>query len=103
MVSGIRSLREPSGETPKVNSDLVKLEQDAKARLLERTALGVRIGLEALSLRSIIVLALIVNAGLMAWALYDPRWERLVGAAAFALFSYCVIHVRPKERNHAET
>src|SRR5882762_7201344 len=103
MVSGIRNLREPSGETrpSTMDSDLFKLQQEAKARILEQTALGVRIGLEALSLRAITILALLLNAGLLAWALYDPRWERLGGAALFALFSYCVIHVRPKGGDNA--
>ena len=80
-----------------MDSDLLKLQQEAKARILEQTALGVRIGLEALSVRAITILALLLNAGLLSWALYDPRWERLGGAALFALFSYCVIHVRPRQ------
>jgi hypothetical protein len=80
-----------------MDSDLVKLQQEAKARILEQTALGVRIGLEALSVRAITILALLLNAGLIAWALYNPQWERLAGATVFALFSYCVIHVRPKQ------
>src|SRR5256885_1240847 len=98
MVSGIRNLREPSGETrpPKMDSDLLKLQQEAKARILEQTALGVRIGLEALSVRAITILALLLNGALLAWAIYNPMWERLVAASVFALFSYCVIHVRPK-------
>ena len=95
MVSGIRNLREPSGAT-QVQNDIVQIEQDAKARLLERAALGVQIGLQALSLRAIVVLALLVNASLFAWALYNPMLERLAGAIAFAVFSYFVIHVKPK-------
>lgn len=80
-----------------MNSDLEKIEQDAKQRILERTALGLRIGLEALSLRMLMVLALLLNAGIFAWCLTDPRWERLVAAGLFSVFSYFVIHVKPKE------
>jgi len=80
-----------------MDSDLVKVEQDARQRILERTALGVRIGLEALSLRMLMVLALLLNAGIFGWCLLDPRWERLAAATAFAVFSYFVIHVKPKE------
>lgn len=80
-----------------MNSDLEKIEQDAKQRILERTALGVRIGLEALSLRMLMVLSLFLNAGIFGWCLLEPRWERLASAAAFAVFSYFVIHVKPKE------
>lgn len=80
-----------------MNSDLEKIEQDAKQRILERTALGLRIGLEALSLRMLMVLALLLNACIFGWCLGDPRWERLVAASVFAAFSYFVIHVKPKE------
>lgn len=80
-----------------MDRDLEKVEQDARARILEHTALGVRIGLEALSLRLLMVLAMLLNAGIFAWCLIDPRWERLVAAGAFAVFSYFVIHVKPKE------
>lgn len=80
-----------------MNSDLEKIEQDAKQRILERTALGVRIGLEALSLRMLMVLAMLLNAGIFAWCLLEPRWERLIAAGGFAVFSYFVIHVKPKE------
>lgn len=80
-----------------MDSDLVKVEQDARQRILERTALGVRLGLEALSLRMLMVLALLLNAGISAWCLAEPRWERLVAAGGFAVFSYFVIHVKPKE------
>lgn len=84
-----------------MDSDLVKLQQDTKARILEQTALGVRIGLEALSVRAITILALLLNVGVFAWAIYNPMWERLIAASVFALFSYCVIHVRPKGNDNA--
>lgn len=79
------------------SNDLVKIEQDAKAKLLERMSLGVRVGLEALSLRMLMVLALLLNASVFGWCLLDPRWERLVAAAGFSVFSYFVIHVKPRE------
>ena len=80
-----------------MQNDLEPIAQDARARLLDRMALGVRIGLEALSLRLLMVLALAANAGIFAWCLSDPRWERLVAAGMFALFSYFLVHVKPKE------
>ncbi len=80
-----------------MDSDLNKIEMDAKQRMIERTALGLRIGLEALSLRVLMVIALLLNAGIFAWCLIDPRWERLVAASVFAVFSYFVIHVKPKQ------
>lgn len=79
-----------------MNSDLDKLEQDAKARIQERISLGIRVGLDALSLRMLMVLALVLNAGIFGWCLADPRWERLVAAGVFAVFSYFIVHVKPK-------
>lgn len=78
-----------------MNDDLPKLELEARQRIIERTALGVRIGLEALSLRLILVLALVLNAGSIAWTLAQPDWQRLAASCLFALFSYFVIHVKP--------
>ena len=93
----VRNLRKaPSGE-PQVQSDLLKLEADAKQRILDRMSLGVRIGLEALSFRLLSLVALILNAAVVGWSLLDPRWERIATCAIFAIFSYFVIHVRPNK------
>ena len=96
MVSGIRQMRAPSGVRP-MDSNLPQLELDAKQRILERSALGVRIGLESLGLRLVSVIALVLNARIVGWCLYAPVWERLVAVTVFAVFSYFVIHVKPKE------
>lgn len=80
-----------------MDNNLPQLEADAKQRILERTALGVRIGLEALSLRLLSVIALALNAVIFGWCLANPVWERLVAATVFSVFSYFVIHVKPKE------
>lgn len=79
-----------------MNNDLEQVAQDARARTMDRMALGVRIGLEALSLRLLMVIALLANAGISAWCMYAPSWERLAAAVVFALFSYFLIHVKPK-------
>lgn len=80
-----------------MKNELETVEQDARARMLDRMALGVRIGLEALSIRLLMILALLLNAGIFAWCLTDPRWERLVAAVAFSVFSYFLVHVKPKQ------
>jgi O-antigen ligase len=79
-----------------VNDDTARLALDARQKVIEQTALGLRIGLEALSLRLLTVLALVLTACMFAWSLSEPRWERLVASVAFAVFSYFVIHVKPK-------
>lgn len=77
-------------------SDLIKAGQEAQDRMRERFALGLRIGLEALSIRVLTVIALVLNAGITGWSLIDPRWERLVSASVFALFSFAVLHFKLK-------
>lgn len=79
-----------------MDNDLEQVTQDARARMLDRMALGVRIGLEALSVRLLMVIALLANAGISAWCMYAPSWERLAAAVVFAVFSYSLIHVKPK-------
>jgi hypothetical protein len=93
----IKTPRARNGERRPMDSNLPQLEADAKQRILERTAMGVRVGLEALSLRLLSVLALVLNSIIVGWCLIDPRWERLVAVGVFAIFSYFVIHVKPKE------
>lgn len=78
------------------HTDLIRAENEANQRLRERMALGLRIGLEALSVRLLTVIALVLNAGITGWSLVDPRWERLVSASVFALFSFAVIHIKMK-------
>ena len=93
----IKTPRVRSGDRRAMDNNLPQLELDAKQRILERTALGVRIGLEALGLRLVSIIALCLNAGIVGWCLYAPVWERLAAVTVFAVFSYFVIHVKPKE------
>jgi len=92
----IKTPRGRNGELPVIDN-LPQLEADAKQRILERSALGVRIALEAVSLRLVSVIALVLNACIVGWCLYAPVWERLAAVTVFAVFSYFLIHVKPKE------
>lgn len=79
-----------------MNDDLAKLKADADARMRQQMAVALRVGLEALSMRLLMVLALLLNTGIFAWCLWTPTWERLVAACVFAVVSYCLVHVKPK-------
>jgi hypothetical protein len=62
----------------------------------------VNIALRTLSVRSIMVLALLLNTGVFSWAMYSESWVRLAGAALFAVTSWCTVNLKPpKENDHA--
>jgi len=67
---------------------------------MEAVAL-VRLALEVISDRLLVILSLGLSFGLACWAMYDPRWERLATMAFFSIFSYLVINT--KDRLKAKT
>lgn len=68
-----------------------KLEKEA-ANYHQRMAMMVTIGLQALSQRILTFIALAANVFVFSWALYDPRWERVLLAGLFALTSWCIVN-----------
>ena len=57
----------------------------------------VRIALDVVAQRLLVILALGLSFGLSCWVCYAPSWERLTVMAFFSIFSYLIINV--KERN----
>jgi len=57
----------------------------------------VRIALDVICQRLLVILSLGLSFGLACWVMYAPGWERLATMAFFAIFSYLIINV--KERN----
>ena len=57
----------------------------------------VRIALDVICQRLLVILAMGLSFGLACWVMYAPGWERLATMAFFAIFSYLIINV--KERN----
>jgi hypothetical protein len=60
----------------------------------------VRLALEVVMGRLLVILALFLSFGLACWVMYEPGWERLATMAFFSIFSYLVINI--KERNRDE-
>lgn len=73
-------------------SEQKKLEIQVRQKVLERTAEIVHVALDALSIRLITVLALVLQAGIFCWAMAAPTWERVAGATLFAIASWCLVH-----------
>lgn len=51
-------------------------------------ALYVKVGLNVLSARLILLLALSLTFGLFAWAVFDPTWPRICASALFAVLVF---------------
>lgn len=56
----------------------------------------IRIALEALSQRLIVLIALIMNCGVFVYAIYWDTWHHLAGAVGFGIVSWCLVMIRPK-------
>jgi hypothetical protein len=64
---------------------------------LEALATAVNLGIRVLSARMLVILALILDAGLFAWAMWAGGWDRLAIACAFAVAGWFTVHFRAKE------
>jgi membrane protein YdbS with pleckstrin-like domain len=51
-------------------------------------ALYVKVGINVLSARLVLLLALALTFGLFAWAVVDPTWPRITAAALFAVLVF---------------
>lgn len=60
----------------------------------------VRLALEVMMGRLLVILSLFLSFGLACWVMYEPGWERLTTMAFFSIFSYLCINI--KERNQHE-
>lgn len=56
----------------------------------------VRLALNVISERLLVIFALLLNFGVTCWTLWGLMWERLVAMAVFALFSYLLIKMERK-------
>ena len=53
----------------------------------------VRLALGIISDRLITIMALLASTTMGCWAMYDPKWERVVALAIFVFFSYLVVKI----------
>jgi hypothetical protein len=59
----------------------------------------VRIALDVVAQRLLIILALGLSFGLSCWVCYAPSWERLTVMAFFSIFSYLIINTKEGKSN----
>lgn len=72
------------------------LHNKTEASLLVQQIISV--GLKALSGRILTTIALMGDVVFFVWVMAVPTWERLLGAVLFAIASYCVVNVKPIEK-----
>jgi len=60
----------------------------------------IRLALNVITERLLIIFILLLSFFLCCWAMYDPGWERLAVSFFFSMFSYLAIN--QKVRNNVE-
>ena len=65
-----------------------------KAMDNEQLAAVLHIGLRVLSMRLLTLVGLVLDAGMFGWAMWVGGYDRLAVAAAFALATWTLIHMR---------
>ena len=63
------------------------------ANPVEHVSVMIEIALRVLAQRSMTIIALLLNAGVVSWAMYSESWPRLAGALLFAVTSWCIINL----------
>lgn len=53
------------------------------------------IAMQLVSLRILTTISLLLNAGVVSWAMWTESWIRLAGAAVFAITSWCIVNLKP--------
>jgi hypothetical protein len=56
----------------------------------------VRLALNVIMGRLLVILALFLSFGLACWVMYAPGWERLATMAFFSIFSYLCINIKER-------
>jgi hypothetical protein len=56
----------------------------------------VRLALEVMMGRLLVILSLFLSFGLACWVMYEPGWERLTTMALFSIFSYLCINIKER-------
>jgi len=62
----------------------------------------VRLALEVISERLLVILAMAANMALACWTMWGLGWERLVAMTVFAIFSYLIIKMERKQNERKE-
>jgi hypothetical protein len=63
----------------------------------------VRIALNVITDRLLVILALGLSFSLACWTMYFPTWERMGTMAFFSIFSYAILNTKRRESNENKT
>ena len=69
---------------------------------MEAVAL-IRLALNVITERLLVILTLALSFTLSCWAMWDPKYERLGVMAFFCFFSYLVVNTKERVRNEFKT
>lgn len=72
----------------------LKLKAQAEQQALVSNLL--KIGLEALGTRLLVLLSLLLDAGMFGWAMAASTWPRIAAAVLFAIATWCLVKITPK-------
>ena len=67
-------------------------EAPQQAAKLDYSAQIVMIGIRVLSVRALVLISLLLDTGIFAWAINEGSWIRLAGATIFAVASWCTVN-----------
>lgn len=63
----------------------------------------VRLALNVITDRLLVILALGLSFSLACWTMYFPTWERMGTMAFFSIFSYAILNSRKRETNEKQS
>jgi hypothetical protein len=67
--------------------------------LQQKTMVAIlNIAMNTLNARLLTLLGIVVNTAIFSWAMYVPQWERIVTAALFSVAIWCLLRVKPQEK-----
>jgi hypothetical protein len=77
-----------------------KLKAQAEQQALMAQIL--RVGLEALGTRLLVLLSLLLDAGMFGWAMAAGTWPSIAAAVLFAVATWCLVKLTPhRGESHA--
>jgi hypothetical protein len=59
-------------------------------------ALIAQMALKVLSIRFLTLVSVLCSMGLFCWAMYNPTWERVVGATLGGIVFWCLVNLKGK-------
>ena len=62
----------------------------------------VRLALNIITERLLVVFILLLSFFLCCWVMYDPNWERLAVSFFFSMFSYLVVNSKERYKNESK-